>query len=443
MWLSDCTENHKCYSVKTKPVLPTRIIAINMEQDGDARIMLGNGRRGDYFALSYCWGAGTHPHSLTTRNRQQYMTSLPIYDLPNTLANAINITRRLGLQFLWIDALCIVQDDDRDWQRESAKMAEVYGNAFCTISATGASNSATGCYSPRSALSISAASWHLYGSDTDQKITGLLLIPGLPEWDISVNRAPLNNRAWTLQERALSHRIIHWTKHKLVWECQQQNASETWPSGIPDSVAINAIQDGVQNVEESQNYPELWRLVDTDGNGLLGVQVQVPTSIENIFSHQESIDDLMHLWRAMVIEASGRHLTKDSDILPALSGLAQIVQKRTRQNYLAGHWQSDLPTSILWRALNTTKIPLPKKHRASTFPAPTWSWASIVGQIVFPDKSEQVHSEYLPGITILKASTTLAGLDPFGHVTGGYLKVSGKSSRTLAAKHTYGTTGNY
>ena len=279
------------------------------------------------------------------------MTSLPINDLPNTLANAISITRRLGLQFLWIDALCIVQDDDRDWQRESAKMAEVYGNAFYTISATGASDSATGCYSPRSALSISAASCHLYGSDTDQKITGPLLIPGLPEWDISVNRAPLNNRAWTLQERALSHRIIHWTKHELVWECQQQKASETWPSGIPDSVAINAIQDG--------------------------------------------------------------------------------------------HWQSDLPTSILWRALNTTKIPLPKKHRASTFPAPTWSWASIVGQIVFPDKPEQVHSEYLPGITILKASTTLAGLDPFGHVTGGFLKVSGKLSRTLAAKHTYGTTGCY
>ena len=145
----------------------------------------------------------------------------------------------------------------------------------------------------------------------------------------------------------------------------------------------------------------------------------------------------------MVIEASGRHLTKDSDILPALSGLAQIVQKRTRQNYLAGHWQSDLPTSILWRALNTTKIPLPEKHRASMFPAPTWSWASVIGQIVFPDKQEQVHSEYLPGITILKASTTLAGLDPFGNVTGGYLKVSGKLSRTLAAKHTYGTTCDY
>ena len=414
-----------------------------MERDGDARIMLGNGKAGEYLALSYCWGAGPHPHSLTTRNRQQYMTSLPINDLPKTLANAISITRRLGLQFLWIDALCIVQDDDRDWQREPAKMAEVYSNAFCTISATGASNSATGCYSPRSALSLSAASCHLYGSDTDQKITGPLLMPGLPEWDISVNRAPLNNRAWTLQERALSHRILHWTKHELVWECQQQKASETWPSGIPDSVAIDAIQDGVQNVEESQKYPELWRLVDTDGNGLLGVQVQVPTSIENIFSHQESIDDLMRFWRAMVIEASGRHLTKDSDMLPALSGLAEIVQKRTRQNYLAGHWQSDLPTSILWRALDITKIPLPEKHRASTFPAPTWSWASIVGQVVFPDKLEQVHSEYLPGITILKASTTLAGLDPFGHVTGGYLKVSGKLSRTLVAKHTYGTTGNY
>ena len=145
MWLSDCTENHKCYSVKTRPVLPTRIIAINMERDGDARIMLGNGRAGDYLALSYCWGAGPHPHSLTTQNRQQYVISLPINDLPNTLANVIRTTRRLGLQFLWIGALCIIQVDDRDWQRESAKMAEIYGNAFCTISATGAGNSATGC----------------------------------------------------------------------------------------------------------------------------------------------------------------------------------------------------------------------------------------------------------------------------------------------------------
>ena len=203
MWLSDCTENHKCYSVKTRPVLPTQIIAINMERDGDARIMLGNGKASDYLALSCCWGAGPHPHSLTTLNRQQYMTSLPINDLPNTLVNAIRIIRRLCLQFLWIDALCIVQDDNGDWRRESAKMTEVYGNAFCAISATGASNSATGCYSPRSALSISAASCHPYGSDTDQKKMGPHITPGLPEGDISVNRAPLNNGAWTFEERAL------------------------------------------------------------------------------------------------------------------------------------------------------------------------------------------------------------------------------------------------
>ena len=242
-------------------MLPTRIIAINMERDGDARNMLGNGRAGDYLALRYCWGAGPHPHSLTTQNRQQYMTSLPINDLPNTLANAIRITRRLGLQLLWIDALCFIQDDDRDWQRESAKMAEIYGNAFCTISATGAGNSATGCYSPRSALSIFAASCRLYGSDTDQKKMGPLLTSALPKWETSVKRAPLNKRALTLQERALSHRIPHRTKHELVWECQQQKASETWPSGIPDIVEINASQDGMQNVEEFQNYPELWSLV--------------------------------------------------------------------------------------------------------------------------------------------------------------------------------------
>ena len=87
----------------------------------------------------------------------------------------------------------------------------------------------------------------------------------------------------------------------------------------------------MQNVEKSESCSELWRLVDT-GNGLLGVQVQVPTFCKKILSHQESIDDLLHFWREMVIEASGRHLTKDSDVLPTLSGLAQIVQKRMHHN---------------------------------------------------------------------------------------------------------------
>ena len=156
---------------------------------------------------------------------------------------------------------------------------------------------------------------------------GPLLTLALPEWEVSVKRAPLNKRTWTLQERALSHRILHWTKHELVWECQQQKASEIWPSGIRDIVEINGSQDGVQNVEESQKYPELWSLVNTE-NGLLGVQVQVPTCFKTILSLQNSIDDLMLFWRAIVIKASGRHLTKDTDIARAF----QIGTKCTKEN---------------------------------------------------------------------------------------------------------------
>lgn len=66
-------------------------------------------------------------------------------DLPPLFQDAIIITRQLGLRYLWIDSLCIIQDSLRDWETEAAKMASIYQNSYVTISATDASNGSAKC----------------------------------------------------------------------------------------------------------------------------------------------------------------------------------------------------------------------------------------------------------------------------------------------------------
>lgn len=100
----------------------------------EPRLHISNGEYGPYIALSYCWGS-TNPAVTTRHNLKERVKEIPFSDLPRTVHDAITVTRRLGIRFLWVDVLCIAQDsiNGEDWVHESSRMADIYGNAYLTI----------------------------------------------------------------------------------------------------------------------------------------------------------------------------------------------------------------------------------------------------------------------------------------------------------------------
>ncbi|KAH8810960.1 heterokaryon incompatibility protein-domain-containing protein [Xylogone sp. PMI_703] len=344
-WLKECVERHTCHQLTQPPVLPTRVIDVGTRQSDTVHLVETDGKEGNYLALTYCWGPGPHPHKLTKRKFEAWKEHIPSDLLPKTIADAIHLTRHLEIPYLWVDALCIIQDDSRDWQKESSKMSDVYSNAYCTISTTGSQDYTMGCFLERTALSVPARPCKLY---MDKSNAGPILVPNVPDWDTGVLHAPLNWRAWTLQERVLSHRILHWTKHELFWECRQKRASESWPLSYISSADNGKIppKDTVLKRSESTNYSR-------PGETPVAFLEITPANVI--------------LKRSCVIasEVSRRNITIDSDILlPALSGLAKVIHQRINDRYMAGMWLCDLPRSLFW----TTQPYLPPIRRSKSRP---------------------------------------------------------------------------
>ncbi|KAF2830793.1 HET-domain-containing protein [Ophiobolus disseminans] len=148
-WLLDCLTNHRQCSVgdSTLPKLPMRVIDVGT-RDEEPSLVHTQGRRGKYCALSYCWGR--HPFLRTTKaTLAEHQKRIPLDDFPRTLKDAILISRKLCIPYIWIDALCIIQDDANDWAHESKAMASIYRNAIVTIIAASANDTTEGCFQTR------------------------------------------------------------------------------------------------------------------------------------------------------------------------------------------------------------------------------------------------------------------------------------------------------
>lgn len=237
-WMASCLANHEdCRQTiseliideASKPPLPTRAIRIDYEDD-DVRLRLveTKGHRDNYIALSHCWGDTTHypPLKTKTSSLQAHLINIPWEQVPKTFQDAVAITRALGLRYLWIDSLCIIQDDLNDWHRESAVMGLIYERARLTIAACYARNSSEGCFSQREALSPPVEIPHINASGFRQGSVFLTVLPSDQE-EVGENLNPLDTRAWTTQEWLLSRRMILCLKECLVWSCKTITQVET------------------------------------------------------------------------------------------------------------------------------------------------------------------------------------------------------------------------
>ena len=386
-WISYCLANHEKCRLMTPIAIPTRLIDVG-PQDGskDPFIFISSSRcsaqleqKEDwppkidvesfrYIALSYCWGKSGNL-TTTIHNLDTMQTGIKWDTIPQTIKDAILVTRKLGVRYLWVDALCIIQGPGGDWEVESPKMADVYGGAFLTISAALSPDVGHGLrQSIESPLPID--NW------TKRARKGLShsgpRVANVSE-EYRLTSHPLYKRGWALQERILSRRLLIFCRDGVYWECQSS--------------------------AQSKFFPQL----ASRGGGRL----------------RETCSD--REWGEILEDYTSRLLTLESDKLPALSGVAMVYHRSTKQDYLAGLWKQSLLTDLLWRRQQNPFLPTIKPAKPSTFRAPSWSWSSIDANI-----------QHF-GVTVTRFATAVIDahvelknpLAPFGEVIGGSITLCG------------------
>lgn len=410
-WISSCIEKHtQCSPRSIAPLgrqLPRRLVEVGGADTVRLRAVrdMGEGISTiQYIALSHCWGFGPRV-KLTSNSAAVLYKGIEISALSKTFQDAILVTKRFwddfGIRYLWIDSLCIVQDSVEDWRRESAIMGEIYQNAFCTLAATAAEDGNCGLFLKRDPRRILPCAIPVVSKGHEQRT---FYCVDHENWANNVSRAPLNGRSWVLQERLLSCRILHFTADQVYWECSGLEASEVFPKGL-----VEGCGERFKQLLPFAGLPETKQL--DPGRGPYGI------------------------WDRIIKMYSSGKLTKMSDRLVALSGIAHKVQRLIipHDTYLAGLWKHDLPFGLLWDVEDSQVQNFGKQYIA-----PTWSWASRAG--VVPCKTETWASAgKLIEITIAKVLP--AGKDHMGQVLLGHIGLSGVLARGyLSRKHQPGSS---
>ncbi|KAI8629693.1 heterokaryon incompatibility protein-domain-containing protein [Xylariaceae sp. FL1651] len=386
-WLSKCSEEHShCGGCEPMP-MPHRVIEIQDCRKPCVRLVDSRDMTGEYACLSHRWCPATVESSLVRKNLSLYRDMVPCHALYPVLKDAIFVAGLAGLRYIWIDCLCILQDDAEDWNIEAATMASVYENASLTIAASGC-DSMQGLFY-KSSLD-SATQINTAGKESVY-IRPLLKHPVWRQTGDATEFSfdhdyPLMSRGWVFQERTLSKRMIHFTKQELVWECIQNiwcECKSTYAPWSGDSA------------------------VAIDFSGLLRKRNLVESP-----------------WDKIVATFTKMDLTFAGDRLPALSGIARRFGEYHGYNYLAGLWEQTIEWDFFWGRGISDVAPRPRPRLA-----PTWSWTSITGHTII---LSHMQSRSVPGLKPCEFLTFhyhdikgAVGADAYGKLDKALLHVSG------------------
>ena len=197
-----------------------------------------------YVTLSHCWGHGD-PLKLTSLTSPSLAKGMPVSKLPQTFQVAIIIARRLGLEFIWIDSLCIFQDSHEDWLHESSLMGKVYAQALCNMRATDSANGDGGCFSQRNPLLLDQMIIESSWTNRNTKKFYLYATSGGMKNPLY---SPLLSRGWIFQGYILSRRFLHFEAQQMGFECKESYVSEMYPERAPEGMLL--FTDPLQKVEE-------------------------------------------------------------------------------------------------------------------------------------------------------------------------------------------------
>ena len=298
--------------------LPTRLLLVTGEDEGIVVRLVETGHsKGRYCALSHCWGSkDKQPLRTINDNLQDHLAGIPFNQLPLTFKHAALLVQDLGVDYLWIDSLCINQDDEKEWRNESAKMGEIYKNAALVIAAAGSKDSTEGLFVTKSPEPFVSRFPYLTKNESIMGTYNVAL--QLQEGDIlatSMLEGPLRSRAWAFQEWYMSHRTVFFALEGIIWKCHE---------GCHD---------------ERNNY----RVFGT-------------------FEHRS--------WTELLGQYSGKELTYEKDRLLAIDGIVNEMRKSRSDNYRFGVWENNLNQQLLWMfsKFHTQKL--------NVLDLPSWCWAA-------------------------------------------------------------------
>jgi len=376
-WLQECTHEHPSCKSTGSP-LPSRVVLITGPQK--ARIYQSRGEIENYACLSHCWGK-IKIIQTTLSTLKGYEEELPWEDLSLTFQEAISVAFRLGYKYIWIDSLCIVQDDKKDWRHEGSRMSQIYAGAHLTIAATASSDGSGGCFRRYKTHSLTQISYP--AADGSELKLGIRLGVEDTRWHYS--RLPLFGRAWAFQELLLSNRVLHCLEKELLWECRTKTTFQLF-------------------THESS----IRRLSHTHS----------PSSLTEILSKNET--EIANRWSSIVRLYSGHQLTNEEDIFPALQGISKHMSEHINSPYIAGLWEINIIQGLLWYAQSPVR---PQKWRA-----PSWSWASMACAVTW-DRTAWSPRGFTPFASHVTSQIKPVDLDEFGQLESGMITLRGRCFR--------------
>jgi hypothetical protein len=217
-WLHNCDETHqtlKCHLQTT--FLPTRLIDVGL--DSSEAIRLYETQPTDafkYLALSHSWGKKLPYFQTFRRDLENFKKRIEITDLPPTFRDAVKTTQRLGLRYLWIDSICIIQRDDTDdgdFEQEAGRMESVFSSAYCVLATSSAEGQSDGFLGEREGSCRNFVEIRSRGQPT------YYVCSLIDDFKRHVLEGVLNKRGWVMQERVLARRTIYFTDKQTYWEC--------------------------------------------------------------------------------------------------------------------------------------------------------------------------------------------------------------------------------
>jgi hypothetical protein len=352
-WIRDCETKHVLCGPRELHGRPKRLLYLPSSNEHIVQLVSGAGKD-PYIALSHCWG-GEKPTSTTMVNEPSMRCGILISELPKPFQDAIQVARWIGVPYIWIDSLCIVQDDAEDWKEESKKRADIYTGCYLAIGATRSSSCEEGFLQPREG-SVSVGLYSALSMIFEvfsrrcryhQEFLG----------SIETYRAecPLISRGWCFQERILAPRMIHFVSHELIYQCREGEARERGHSR--ESIISKRSQ---HSYYEPSFYPSIaprYRTSTGDSGPFARASLLMETpsqldhrsrsfysKIELLYPRgkRENLNPTFHpiifgeLWGEIVTDYTSTKLTYDEDILPALSGLSNLMQVFSPGMCLAG-----------------------------------------------------------------------------------------------------------
>lgn len=410
-WLNRCLERHDlCSRLRlSQPFIPSRLLNVSAGKvrliETKKELIAEADKR--FIALSHCWGR-VQIITTTRGSLESRLKGIQTDQLSQTFLDAITVTRKLSYRYLWIDSLCIIQDDSADWEKEAAQMCNVYQFAELTISAAHASGGNIGCFRKRDGIlqlpfilnfPITEA-----GKRTESTLQAIFTSHSQSE-GIQDPHPPLYGRAWVLQEQLLSPRMLIFDGEQLKWDCLCMHGSERSPSGGGRRMHHEIVKSGIFNSEDFFYRPDY----------------------DNLHLH--------FLWYQVVADYTLRGMTKPLDRLAAIAGIANAITTKTTNQYLAGLWRDQLLIGLLWNIPHDVSEYGPEIHSFDmdryerirhTVPiAPSWSWGSVtvpVRFLYFQDAGRLQHLCKIQEVNVTGTAVCQSGrLQILGHIRVTYV----------------------